>query len=139
MVRFTCPCHVIIENVEAIGQHRAECQKMGEQYGYMFDSWSEIASEAINKGQPAIWNNYRAIIEHYKIRYGERGMAKRRKVNEEGNEGSLGERPKMQPGLSLFEELKQQDAIDMSKLPPILGFNPSLHSLGEKFAQFEEF
>ena len=44
---------------------------MGDQYGYMFDSWSEIAREVIEKGQPAIWNNYRAIIEHYKIRYGE--------------------------------------------------------------------
>ena len=66
-------------------------------------------------------------------------MAKRRKINEEGNEGSQGERPKIQAGLSLFEELKQQDAKDMSKLPPILGFNPSLHSLGEKVAQFEEF
>ena len=60
-------------------------------------------------------------------------MAKRRKINEEANEASQGERPKMQPALSLFEELKQQDALDMSKLPPILGLNPSLHSLGEKF------
>lgn len=56
--------------MEAIGKHRAECQKMGDQYGYMFDSWSEIAREAIDKGQPAIWNNYRTIIEHFKIRYG---------------------------------------------------------------------
>ena len=57
--------------MEVIGKHRAECQKMGDQYGYLFDSWSEIAREAIDKGQPTIWNNYRTIIEHYKIRYGE--------------------------------------------------------------------
>jgi hypothetical protein len=45
----------------------------------------------------------------------------------------------MQASLSLFEELKQVESIDMSKLPPILGFNPSLHSLGDKMAPVEEF
>ena len=66
-------------------------------------------------------------------------MAKRRKVNEEVNDGAQGDRPRMQASLSLFEELKQVEAIDMSKLPPVLGFNPSLHSLGDKMAPVEEF
>ena len=40
-------------------------------------------------------------------------MAKRRKVNEDVNEGAQGDRPKIQASLSLFEELKQVEAIDM--------------------------
>ena len=106
---------------------------MRENYGFFYDTWNVVAAEAIQKGSLHLWSNYRMVFEHYKLRYGEQSIAKRRRLNEDLQE-SQGEGPKLQPSLSLFEELKQMEVVDMQKL----GINPSLQSGGHVRVNVEE-